>query len=109
MKESSMANGAKGAGDKSKARARARGQIGKINKKTKAFFAAIKQNVDSNIAVLDDLTSSLLADERQDNHDCATDLCAATVAWWGNAMDLFHNVVSSCLPDQDPPTDPSPP
>ena len=101
-----MANGAKGSGGNSKARARARGQIGKLNEKTKAFFTAIKQNVDSNIAVLDDLTTSLLADECPDNHSCATDVCAATVAFWGNAMDLFNSVVNTCLTDQDPPADP---
>lgn len=97
-----MTNGAKGSAGKSKARARARGHLGKMNEKTKEFFKALKKNVDSNIEVLDDLTTSLLAEDAEHtHHDCATDICAATVAWWGNAMDFFHDVAKTCLPDPE--------
>jgi hypothetical protein len=99
-----MANGAKGSGGKSNGRSRARDQIRKTNEKTKEILEAVKRNVDRNINVLDDLTDSLLAEgSEHSQQDCAVELCAATVACWGNAMDLFHDVMKTCLDDQDAP------
>ena len=83
-------------------RARARAQMRQANDKTKRILEAVKKNVSDNVQVLNDLTDGFLADDDHDLEDCAKDLVAATVSYWGNAFDLYHEVVKACLPEEDP-------
>jgi len=97
----------KGSGGKPAGRARAREHIKRANDKTKRVLEAVRKNVNDNVDVLNDLSEGFLADDSDHTlSDCATDLVAATVACWGNAFDLYHEVVKTCLPDKKDPSTP---
>lgn len=92
-----------GTGSKFTGRTKVREHFKKANDKTKRVLEAVQKNVSSNVEVLNTLTDGLLAEDSEHSlHDCVTDWCAASVACWGNAIDLFHEVVKTCLPEKDP-------
>ena len=95
--------GSTDSGGKSTGRARARARMKQANEKTKRVLEAVRKNVSDNVEVLNELSDGFLADDSDHTvSDCATDLVAASVACWGNAFELYHEVVKTCLPDKDP-------
>jgi hypothetical protein len=92
----------------STARARARAQMRQANDKTKRILEAVRKNVSDNVQVMNEITDGFLSDDDHDLNDCAKDLVAATVAYWGNACDLYHEVVKACLPEDEDPSSSTP-
>jgi hypothetical protein len=79
-------------------RARASGQIKKMNARTKRVLDAVQKNMKDNVDVLDQLSDGFLADDAAPTaSDCVIDWFAASALLWGNALDMYHEVVNTCL------------
>jgi hypothetical protein len=85
-----------------KGRPQAREKVRKMNARSKRVLDAVQKNVKDNVDVLNQLTDGVLADDANPTaSDLMTDWFAASALFWGNAIDMFHEVVNTCL-DKDP-------